>query len=87
MELDVAYKGLDGGAYDVNCSHMFLSDLMNAAKTSLCDAVQGYTPAGNQYRLGQEMLKNCIDAINNNNAQVIPSTPRDYSSASVACGQ
>jgi hypothetical protein len=40
----------------------------------------------NPTRTAQEMLKNCIDAINNNGA-VVPVTPCDHSGASVLCGQ
>jgi hypothetical protein len=40
----------------------------------------------NPTRTAQEMLKNCIDAINNNGL-VVPVTPCDHSGASVSCGQ
>jgi hypothetical protein len=83
LKLDVAYAGVDGNAFDL-CSSMTLNGLI----TTACDqlAMDGNTVAGNPTRVGQEMLKNCIDAINNN-GPVVPVTPCNHSGASVACGQ
>jgi hypothetical protein len=68
---------VDGNAFDL-CSNMTVNGLLSAA----CDTITGpgnqYTLAGNPSRPGQEMLKNCIDAINNNGA-VVPVTPCPYS--------
>ena len=76
---------VDGNAFDLG-SGMTVNGLLSAA----CDSITGpgnqYTLSGNPSRPGQEMLKNCIDAINNN-GQVIPVTPCDHSGASVTCGQ
>jgi hypothetical protein len=76
LKLDVAYAGVDGNAFDL-CSKMTINGLISAA----CDTMTGpgnqYTLAGNPSRPGQEMLKNCIDLINNNGA-VVPVTPCPY---------
>ena len=66
---------------------MTVNGLLSVTSTA-CDNLQnaGYTPSGNANRFAQEMLKNCIDAINNN-GQVIPVHPCDHSGASVSCGQ
>ena len=58
---------------------MTVNGLLSVTSTA-CDNRQnaGYTPSGNANRLAQEMLKNCIDAINNNGA-VVPVTPCPYS--------
>jgi len=67
---------VDGNAFDL-CSHATVNGLIGEA----CDALTGsgnqLTLAGNPSRPGQEMLKNCIDAINNN-GDVIPVTPCPY---------
>ena len=57
---------------------MTVNGLLSVTSTA-CDNLQnaGYTPSGNANRLAQEMLKNCIDAINNN-GQVVPVTPCDH---------
>jgi hypothetical protein len=83
LKLDVAYAGVDGNAYDL-CSSMTVNGLI----TTACDqlAMDGNTVSGNPTRVAQEMLKNCIDAINNNGA-VVPVTPCNHAGASVACGQ
>jgi hypothetical protein len=73
LKLDVAYKGVAGGAFDL-CSSMTLNELMSTADTSLFS--NGSTPAGNTIRPLQEMYKSCIDAINNN-GPVVPVTPCD----------
>ena len=46
---------------------MTVNGLLSVTSTA-CDNLQnaGYTPSGNANRLAQEMLKNRIDAINNN---------------------
>jgi hypothetical protein len=75
LKLDVAYAGVDGNAYDL-CSSSTISSLIQTACDQL--AMDGYTIAGNPTRAAQEMLKNCIDAINNNGA-VVPVTPCPYS--------
>jgi hypothetical protein len=76
LQLDVTYKGVDGGAFDL-CSNMTLNELISAAKLSL--SLYGSTPSGNAQRPIQEMYKTCIDAINNN-GQVVPVTPCDRTS-------
>jgi hypothetical protein len=65
---------VDVNAFDL-CSSMTVKGLRNAA----CDTLDtdGNTPAGHPARLVQEMLKNCIDAINNNGL-VVPVTPCPY---------
>jgi hypothetical protein len=83
LELDVNYKGVLPGSYDL-CFGDTIANLMNSAKTSLCN--NGYTPSGNQFRPVQDMMKSCIDAINNN-GPVVPVTPCDHAGASVSCGQ
>ena len=54
---------------------MTVNGLLSVTSTA-CDNLQnaGYTPSGNANRLAQEMLKNRIDAINNNRV-VVPVTP------------
>jgi len=66
---------------------MTVNGLLNVSSTP-CNNLQnaGYTPSGNANRLAQEMLKNRIDAINNND-QVVPVHPCDHSGASASCGQ
>jgi hypothetical protein len=66
---------VNGNAYDL-CSSMTVSALITTASDQLC--MDGNTVAGNPTRVAQEMLKNCIDAINNNGA-VVPVTPCPYS--------
>ena len=65
------YGSVDGNAYDL-CSSMIVNALITSAWDQL--AMDGNTVAGNPTRIAQEMLKNCIDAINNNGA-VVPVTP------------
>jgi hypothetical protein len=74
LKLDVNFLYVDGNAYDL-CS----SSTVNGLITTACDqlAMDGNTVSGNPTRIAQEMLKNCIDAINNNGA-VIPTTPCGY---------
>ena len=74
LKLDVAYAGVDGNAFDL-CSSMTINSLISTACDQL--AMDGNTVAGNPTRVAQEMLKNCIDAINNNGA-VVPATPCPY---------
>jgi hypothetical protein len=83
LKLDVYFNKVDGGAFDL-CSTMTVNQLI----TTACDqlAMDGNTVVGNPTRIAQEMLKNCIDAINNN-GPVVPVTPCDHTGASVACGQ
>jgi len=52
---------------------------VNSLIQTACDqlAMDGNTVSGNPTRIAQEMLKNCIDAINNNGA-VVPVTPCPY---------
>ena len=74
LRLDVTYGYVDGNAYDL-CSGSTVNTLM----TTACDqlTMDGKTTAGNPTRPAQEMLKNCIDAINNNGS-VVPVTPCGY---------
>ena len=72
LKLDVNFGFVDGGAFDVNCSNMTVTDLIKAACDQLND--NPITLSGNSARVSQEMLKNCIDKINNN-GDVIPTTP------------
>jgi hypothetical protein len=74
LKLDVNFLYVDGNAYDL-CS----SSTVNGLITTACDqlAMDGNTVSGNPTRVAQEMLKNCIDAINNNGA-VVPVTPCGY---------
>jgi len=74
LKLDVNFNFVDGNAYDL-CSSMKVSALI----TTACDqlGMDGYTIAGNPTRVAQEMLKNCIDKINNN-GDVVPATPCSY---------
>jgi hypothetical protein len=75
LKLDVNFNFVDGNAYDL-CSSMTVNSLISTASDQLC--MDGNTIAGNPTRVAQEMLKNCIDAINNNGA-VVPVTPCPYS--------
>ena len=82
LKLDVAYAvspspAVDGNAFDL-CSHMTVNGLIGAACDSMTGPGNQLTLAGNPSRPGQEMLKNCIDAINNNGA-VVPVTPCPFS--------
>jgi hypothetical protein len=81
LKLDVNFGFVNGGAFDL-CSSMTVNSLISTAADQLC--MDGYTIAGNPTRVAQEMLKNCIDAINNN-GPVVPVTPCDHSGASVSC--
>jgi hypothetical protein len=83
LKLDVYFNKTDGGAFDL-CSSMTVNSLISTACDQL--AMDGNTVAGNPTRVAQEMLKNCIDAINNG-GPVVPVTPCNHSSASVSCGQ
>ncbi len=71
LKLDVNFNFVDGNAFDL-CSNMKVNTLISTACDQL--AMDGNTVAGNTTRVAQEMLKNCIDAINNNGA-VVPVTP------------
>jgi hypothetical protein len=73
LKLDVNFNFVDGSAFDV-CSHMTVNALMVAACDSMTGPGNQLVLAGNSSRPGQEMLKNCIDKINNN-GDVIPTTP------------
>ena len=73
LKLDVNFGFVDGDAFDL-CSHMKVNALIGAACDSMTGPGNQLTLAGNPSRPGQEMLKNCIDAINNN-GDVIPVTP------------
>ena len=73
LKLDVDYGFVDGNAFDL-CSHMTVNGLITAACDSMTGPGNQLVLAGNPSRPGQEMLKNCIDAINNN-GDVIPVTP------------
>jgi len=75
LKLDVNFGFVDGNAYDL-CSSMMVGSLILTACDQL--AMDGNTVAGNPTRVAEEMLKNCIDAINNNRA-VVPVTPCPYS--------
>ncbi len=74
LKLDVNFNFVDGNAYDL-CS----SSTVNTLIATACDqlAMDGNTVAGNPTRIAQELLKNCIDAINNNGA-VVPVTPCSF---------
>ncbi len=74
LKLDVNFNFVDGNAYDL-CSSSTVNSLIQTACDQL--AMDGNTVAGNPTRIAQEMLKNCIDAINNNGA-VVPVTPCPY---------
>jgi len=78
LKLDVNFNFVDGNAYDL-CSSMTVNGLIQTACDQL--AMDGNTVSGNPTRLAQEMLKNCIDAINNNGA-VVPVTPCPHTFAS-----
>jgi hypothetical protein len=73
LKLDVAYAGVDGNAFDL-CSNMTVNGLIGAACDSMTGPGNQKTLSGNPSRPGQEMLKNCIDKINNN-GDVIPVDP------------
>jgi len=53
---------------------MTVNGLIGAACDSMTGAGNQLTLPGNSTRTAQEMLKNCIDAINNHGA-VVPVTP------------
>lgn len=74
LKLDVKYGYVDGNAYDL-CSSSTVNTLISTACDQL--AMDGKTTAGNPTRPAQEMLKNCIDAINNNGS-VVPVAPCPY---------
>jgi hypothetical protein len=74
LKLDVYFNFVDGNAYDL-CSSMTVNSLMSTACDQL--AMDGNTVSGNPTRVAQEMLKNCIDAINNN-GPIVPVTPCPY---------
>jgi hypothetical protein len=74
LELDVSNHFVDGNAYDL-CSSSTVNTLIQTGCDQL--AMDGNTVSGNPTRMAQEMLKNCMDAINNNGA-VIPVTPCPY---------
>ena len=76
LKLDVNFNDLDGNAFDL-CSNMTVNGLISAACDSMTGPGNQLTLSGNPSRPGQEMLKNCIDAINNNGA-VVPVTPCPY---------
>jgi hypothetical protein len=75
LKLDVNFGFVDGNAFDL-CSSATVNGLITTASDQLC--MDGNTVAGNPTRTAQEMLKNCIDAINNNGA-VVPVTPCPFS--------
>ena len=77
LKLDVNYGFVDGNAFDL-CSHNTVNNLITAACDSMTGPGNQLVLAGNPSRPGQEMLKNCIDQINNN-GDVIPVTPCPYS--------
>jgi hypothetical protein len=81
LKLNVYFNKTDGGAFDL-CSGMTVNGLISTACDQL--AMDGNTVAGNPTRIAQEMLKNCIDAINNG-GPVVPVTPCNHSGASVTC--
>ena len=68
---------VDGNAFDL-CSHKTVNNLITAACDSMTGPGNQLVLAGNPSRPGQEMLKNCIDAINNN-GDVVPVAPCPYS--------
>jgi hypothetical protein len=74
------FGSVDGNAFDL-CSHMTINGLISAACDQLAAPGGNYTIQGDPTRLGEEMLKNCIDAINNN-GDVVPTTPCPKSFAS-----
>ena len=55
-------------------SNMTVDGLIGAACDSMTGAGNQLTLPGNPTRTAQEMLKRCVDAINNNGA-VVPVTP------------
>jgi hypothetical protein len=82
LKLNVYNGNVDGNAFDL-CSSMTINALISTACDQL--VMDGNTVAGNPTGVAQEMLKNCIDAINNN-GQVVPVHPCDHSGASMSCG-
>ncbi len=76
LDVNFAVPPVDGNAFDL-CSHMTVNALIGAACDSMTGPGNQYTLSGNPSRPGQEMLKNCIDKINNNGA-VVPVTPCSY---------
>lgn len=77
LKLNVYAGNVDGNAFDL-CSHNTVNNLITAACDSMTGPGNQLVLAGNPSRPGQEMLKNCIDAINNN-GDVIPVTPCPFS--------
>ena len=71
--LDVNFNFVDGNAFDL-CSHMTVNGLIGVACDSMTGPGNQYTLSGNPSRPGQEHLKNCIDAINNNGL-IVPADP------------
>jgi len=66
MELNVEAGLVNGSGliYIPNVGFFSVSAVMSAAEAAL--AADGYTPAGDPNRASQEMLKNALDAANNN---------------------
>ena len=77
LKLNVYNGNVDGNAFDL-CSHNTVNNLITAACDSMTGPGNQLVLAGNPSRPGQEMLKNCIDGINNN-GDLIPVTPCPYS--------
>jgi hypothetical protein len=77
LKLNVYNGNVDGFAFDL-CSHNTVNNLITAACDSMTGPGNQLVLAGNPSRPGQEMLKNCIDAINNN-GDLVPVTPCPYS--------
>jgi hypothetical protein len=65
MELNVGAGFVNGNAsVYVGSETMTIQELMDAANAAL--GVDGYTPSGDPNRADQEILKNALDAANNN---------------------
>jgi hypothetical protein len=77
LKLNVYAGNVDGNAFDL-CSHNTVNNLITAACDSMTGPGNQLVLAGNPSRPGQEMLKNCIDTINNN-GDLVPVTPCPYS--------
>jgi hypothetical protein len=84
LKLDLSaptgFGSVDSNAYDL-CSHMTVNGLISTACDQLAAPGGNYTISGDPTRLAEEMLKNCIDAINNN-GDVVPVTPCPHTFAS-----
>jgi hypothetical protein len=81
LKLDVANGFVDSNAFDL-CSNMTIGGLISTS----CDSLgsDGLTLSGNVDRIAQEMLKNCIDKINNG-GPVVPVAPCSATFSTFTC--